>query len=291
MNTHKTIRIAHLINPFKCNEDHPSYLYYAQPVTFKSMYAAKKEAETIGIKVDLYAVNFPEDDEIIPDFFIKLPFLRESTKTIFPDISGEKKLPIIQEMLVSIYNNTDAEYIVFTNSDIGVQRNFYVEIYNLILSKSLNSLIINRRDNIPKFKNQIRLTEHHLDIIYEESGYKHRGKDCFIMKRELLKRIDMGNMFTGYPPWGNTLYTILQEIDQSCTLYTNLYLTFHLGADKSWLGTKNKLWEQNIQESKKLGYASLNRKLATNHRIKKKKLSFVKKALILCKKVLNRILQ
>lgn len=290
MNTHKTIRIAHLINPFKCNEDNPSYLYYAQPITFKSMYAAKKEAESIGIQVDLYAINFPEDDEIIPDYFIKLPCLRESTKTIFPDISGEKKLPIIQEMLVSIYNNSDAEYIVFTNSDIGVQRNFYVAIYNLIISKSLNSFIINRRDNIPKFKNQIRLTEQHLDIIYEESGVKHPGKDCFIMKRELLKQIDMGNMFTGYPPWGKTLYAILKEIDQSATLFTNLHLTFHLGSDKAWGGTKNKLWEQNIQERNKLGYSSLKIGFSPNHR-KKKKVSFVRKSLKLCKKILNRFLQ
>ena len=31
------IKIAHIINPFKCQENNPSYLYYAQPITFKSM--------------------------------------------------------------------------------------------------------------------------------------------------------------------------------------------------------------------------------------------------------------
>ena len=34
------IKIAHLINPFKCSKDNSSYLYYAQPITFKSMHNA-----------------------------------------------------------------------------------------------------------------------------------------------------------------------------------------------------------------------------------------------------------
>ena len=39
----ENIKIAHLINPFKCAEDNPSYLYYAQPITFKSMRNAQLE--------------------------------------------------------------------------------------------------------------------------------------------------------------------------------------------------------------------------------------------------------
>ena len=38
------MKIAHLINPFKCSKNNPSYLYYAQPITFKSMRVAQFEA-------------------------------------------------------------------------------------------------------------------------------------------------------------------------------------------------------------------------------------------------------
>ena len=102
MNIQSKCKIAHLINPFKCSEDNPAYLCFAQPITFKSMHKAKIEAENNGVEVELFSIGFPEDDEIVPDYFTKLPHLKKSTQSLFPDISGDKKLPLIQEMLDSI---------------------------------------------------------------------------------------------------------------------------------------------------------------------------------------------
>lgn len=45
-------------------------------------------------------------------------------------------------------------------------------------------------------------------------------------------------MFTGYPPWGNTLYFCLQKKNKYSKLYTDKYLTFHIGKDQPW--NKNK---------------------------------------------------
>ena len=39
------IKISHIINPFKCDKENSSYLYYAQPITFKSMLIAKRRAQ------------------------------------------------------------------------------------------------------------------------------------------------------------------------------------------------------------------------------------------------------
>ena len=247
------IKIAHLINPFKCSEDNPSYLYYAQPITFKSMHNAQLEAQKKGIDVKLYAINYPEDDEIIPEYFIKLPHLKKSTMSEFPKISGMRKLPIIQEMFDSILQNSDADYIIFTNSDIGVQKNFYIKVNEFIHKDNLKSFIINRRDNISKFKDKKRLTEKDLDIIYKESGQLHPGKDCFIMHRKILEKINMNLMFTGYPPWGYTLHNCMKKIDKKTHLYTNKYLTFHLGCDRTWQKkVKGELWSKNIEISKKI---------------------------------------
>ena len=96
------------------------------------MHNAQLQAHKLNIDIELYTVNYPEDDEIIPDYFIKLPYLTKSTKTEFPEISDKKKLPILQEIFNSILENSDAEYIIFTNSNIGVQENFYVKIYEFI---------------------------------------------------------------------------------------------------------------------------------------------------------------
>tara|TARA_R110002074_G_scaffold402251_1_gene605724 strand:- start:451 stop:621 length:171 start_codon:yes stop_codon:yes gene_type:complete len=37
-------------------------------------------------------------------------------------------LPIIQEIFDSILQKSDADYIIFTNSGIGVQENFYIKV-------------------------------------------------------------------------------------------------------------------------------------------------------------------
>lgn len=247
------MKIAHLINPFKCSKNNPSYLYYAQPITFKSMRIAQFEARKNNINVDLYSINYPEDDIIVPKYFKKLPHLKLSTKSLFKKISGNKKLPIIQEMFNSILNNTDSDYIIFTNSDIGLQRNFYKKVNYIINKFELKSFIINRRDNIPKFINGRRLSDKNLNLIYKIRGLRHPGKDCFVIHRSILKKINMGNMFIGYPPWGNTLWQCLLKVYKKTYVFRDVCLTFHIGADKSWDRTKKHLlWMLNEKLSKKL---------------------------------------
>ena len=250
----KPIKIAHLINPFKCAEDNPSYLYYAQPITFKSMLNAQIEGSKTGLDIKLYAANYPEDDDIIPEYFSKLPHLLKSTITEFPKISGTRKLPIIQEMFNSILEHSDADYIIFTNSDIGVQKNFYIKVTDYIYKDNFESFVINRRDNIPKFKNGKRLTDQDLNIIYKEKGKIHPGKDCFVIKRNILEKININSMFTGYPPWGSTLVRLLNKLTKTYILKKE-FLTFHLGCDAAWAKkkkNKNPLWLKNIKLSKRL---------------------------------------
>jgi len=251
----KNIKFAHLINSFKCNKDNPSYLYYAQPITFKSMTVAKNTAKKNNIDIKLYSIHYPEDNKIVPKNFIKLPYLKRSTQTLFPNISKNKKLPIIQDMFNSILEHSDADYIIFTNSDIGVQPHFYKEINNIIKNQNLDSFSINRRDNLPKFKNNdMRLNPNNICYLYKLKGKNHPGHDCFIIKKEILKKINMGLMFTGYPPWGNTLINKLKNINNKHIIFRDLFLTFHLGSDRSWVKNKKKspLWIKNIELKKLL---------------------------------------
>jgi hypothetical protein len=241
--TTSKIKIAHIINPFKCAEDNPSYLYYAQPITFRSMQVSQSEAKKEDIGVDLYAINYPEDDEIIPDYFIKLPHLTRSTASEYSNITN-KKLPFVKDILESLYRSSDADYFIFTNVDIGVQKNFYSKVHQIIKNNGFNSFTINRRDDIDKFNNGKRLTENDLDLIYAQKGKKHPGIDCFVFNRELVKKINVGNLFVGVPPWGTVMFNELKKQNKFFE-YTNEFLTFHLGKDKSWkkmteIGKQNK---------------------------------------------------
>ena len=246
------IILNHIINPFKCNEDNKSYLYYAQPITFKSMNISKKKANNIkNLKINLYSINYNEDESIIPDYFNKLPNLKESTKDYF---ETNRKLPFLQEIFNSIIKNVQGDYIIFTNSDIALKPNFYKKIYKIIKNEKRTSFTINRRDNIPKFiiKNneKIRMNDNNLKILNSFNGKKHPGNDCFVIHRNLLKYIYMGSLFIGYPPWGKILVDILKKLDPSFKIYKDLHITYHIGKDKSWKKNKNILNKININNSK-----------------------------------------
>ena len=83
----------------------------------------------------------------------------------------------------------NADYYIYSNSDIIVNKTFYEFIINKICRYNYDFMIINRRDNIPKFINDIRLTNEHLNLIYCLDGERHMGKDCFVIKKSILKNI------------------------------------------------------------------------------------------------------
>ncbi len=249
------MRFAHVINPVSVNKNNSSYLYYTQPITFESMYQSKMliEKKNKNVYVDLYTINYEEDDEIIPDYFIKLPYLIKSTNSEYPKFS-KKKLPFIQDIFDSINKYVNADYIIFTNSDIIIHNNFYQFIYKQIIKYNFDSMIINRRDNIPKFINNIQLNKEHLNLIFELSGERHIGRDCFIIENSILKKLNMKNMFIAHPPWGLMLMKYLSKLANKFKMLRSEFLTFHLGNDNNHQSSNklDELTKINIINSKSI---------------------------------------
>jgi hypothetical protein len=239
------MRIGHIINPYKCEKDNPSYLYIAQPITFKSMLISKRYSEknNKNLKIDLLTINYEEDDSIIPDYFIKLPYLERSTRDYY---ETNKKLPFINDILhAPLKYKEDYDYIIYSNSDIALQKHFYIRIYEIINKLKLKSFTINRRDNIPKKVDNYIFTEKDLKILYNFRGLKHPGNDCFIIHKSILEKIDLKDLFIGYSPWGLVLIKILKKICNQFKIFKNEYLTFHIGSDRVWKKDNGILQKQN----------------------------------------------
>lgn len=225
--------IAHIINPVKVSEDNKSYLYYTQPITFESMFKSKLYTEKNNkIEVNLYTINYQEDNSIIPNYFIKLPDLIKSTKDLYPTIS-KKKLPFLQDIFNNILKYVEADYYIYTNTDIIISENFYEFIFKQIKRFNYDTIIVNRRDNIPKYINNIQLNKEHLNIISSIYGERHMGKDCFIIKNSILKKINMRDMFVAYPPWGKILGNYLRAVSNNYKVFGGEYYTYHLGNDNN----------------------------------------------------------
>ena len=66
----------------------------------------------------------------------------------------KKRLPLIADILQQAYEATDAEWLVYSNSDIGLQRDFYTFVFRSLNKKSPFSAMAVNRVEIPLKKGQ-----------------------------------------------------------------------------------------------------------------------------------------
>src|ERR1044072_5827451 len=216
------IHIAHLVNPVKS----PVYaeLSYVQPITFETMRVAKEMAPSHGIKVELLTAQFAEDHSIIPAYFRKTPDLERSAAD-FGSFSRPKKLPLLKDLIGRLYNHSDAPYLIFTNVDIALQPNFYVEVAKRI-ETGLDAFIINRR----RISGQFRSIEE-LPTMYADPGASHPGFDCFIFYRSVYQNFEFENVCVGIPFIEMAFSQNLFCHARSFRLYDHDFLTFHIGME------------------------------------------------------------
>lgn len=218
------MKIAHIINPVKANQF--SDLYAAQPVTFKTMKTAKEFAGD-KVEVEQLAVCYPEDHEIVPDYFFKLKDLKESVLDIIqPD--KKRKLPLIKNILDRVYNYSDASYFIYSNIDIALMPHFYV-VVKKIIEQGFDAFVINRR-TISKKYTDIK----DIPLMYCATGEHHPGFDCFVFKRDMYKNFNLGTACIGANWIGRVLIVNLIANAGKFKIFDNLHLTFHIGDDRNW---------------------------------------------------------
>lgn len=216
------IRIAHIINPVKVDKDRD--LHFQQPITFESMQVAKDFAGDIDI--EHWACFYPEDEEIVPLSFDKTNLLEESTEGKF---KVNRKLPYFKEILDKLYDVSDADYFIQTNADIGLQPYFYVLVKDMIQG-NLDSFCINKRI-IPE-----PIRKSGLSAIWSTLGMAHAGCDCFVFRRELYPKFDIGDIVMGTPWSETTLIANMVAYAKNFSVFKQAHATFHIGDRRIWLG-------------------------------------------------------
>lgn len=214
----KSISIAHIINAVKVPET--SDLFVAQPITFESMRVAKDLAKEV--KVELYSTHYPEDDELVPDYFTKTSLLERSVLDV-AQFNKQRKLPILKDILDRVYEASDAEYLIYTNVDITLMPHFYEAVASII-GQGHDAFMINRR-RLPA----IYKSPKDLPLIWSEIGKPHPGFDCFVFHRDLYPKFKLGEVCIGIPFIEATLAHNLYAFANNFKLFDNLHLTIHLG--------------------------------------------------------------
>lgn len=217
-------RLAHIINPFIAGDE--SDLAVAQPITFESMKGAKEYAlEMVDVK--LYAAFFPEDESIVPNHLIKTLPLKQSVMEL-GEFRGNKRYPILKDILNRIQDREDIDYIVYSNVDIALVPDFYLEI-DRIINKVYDGFVVNRRTISKKYPDVSQIP-----CMIEDArtcGTKHPGFDCFVFKKEIMQHFNLGTGCVGANWIGHILISNILGFSKKFKIFKDLSITFHIGDD------------------------------------------------------------
>lgn len=213
--------VAHIINPFTA--DPASDLFIAQPITFASMLHARKKAEGC-IRVELLSAHFEEDAHVAPQEFKRTRALHRS---VLSNQSFERpiKLPLIADILERLYEESDADYLIYSNVDIGLYPDFYIRV-NELIDQGHDAFIINRRRLEAIYKEPWQL-----ETIYRDEGKSHPGFDCFVFHRRLYPKLKLEGICIGVPFIEIAFSQNLFAVSERFLLIDRERLTFHIGME------------------------------------------------------------
>lgn len=254
------LKLAHIVNPLVVrNPD--SDLRYAQPVTLRSMQLAREFASRTGrVDVGHYAAFYEEDRLAVPGDFIATPVLERSVLDFIAGgtRSGGRKLPLLRDILDRLYEcSGDADYLIYTNIDIGLWPEFYVEVAKLI-EGGADALMIGRRTLGTEFT-----SPDDLERILAQEGTPHFGFSCFVFPRSHYPDYRLDDTCIGLQPIGVTLAVNMIQRAARFENFSRERLTFHLGDDRVWETTlldefhrhNERILDRVIQQLRKDGLA------------------------------------
>ncbi len=187
------------------------------------MLEAQERAKGI-CDISLFTTQYEEDKEIIPQGFTLLQNLERSVLEVNTLLQG-RKLPLIADILRALQENSNADYFIYTNVDIGLMPHFYTYVA-LQIANGHDALVINRRRLLSKYLKVEELPE-----IYADLGASHPGFDCFVFKRSLLEKFVLGDICVGVSFIGVALAHNIFSLAKKPLFIPDQHLTFHIGVD------------------------------------------------------------
>jgi len=217
------LKIAHIVNPVFVDESRD--LFWQQPITFKTLENARKFTSH---EVELMACFYPEDEHLIPDGWTKTKVLQKSTLGL--GYSPVRKLPYFREILDRL-SMADADILIETNADIGVQPYFYDLVAHLV-NEGHEAFVINKRilPEVDIFK-----SVDGIPVMYATWGSPHAGHDCFVFKKELYPNFVIGDIVNGTPWSEATILFSMVAFASNFAEFKNAHATFHIGDRRIWL--------------------------------------------------------
>jgi hypothetical protein len=217
-------RIAHIIHPVAV--DSSSDLNMAQPITFQTMRTAREVAAG-HVDVMQFYTKYADETPPIPEGFEKTPDLDRSVMDV-ATFSCRRRLALIKDILDRLYEAAEADYLIYTNVDIALMPHFYTAVSQFI-NEGYDAFTINRRTISKAYTQPEDIT-----LMLAQAGEPHRGRDCFVFRREVYPDYHLGLACVGTAWVGMTLALNLIYHARRFREFKDLHLTFHIGNDAAW---------------------------------------------------------
>lgn len=219
------LHFAHIVNPYSTANGE---LDSIQRLTLTMM---RRAAASTKHEVKLLTAQFSSDRHLIPDGFSPTYDLDRALPEVLHQQKSIPRLPLLADILERAVENTDAEYIIYSNMDIVPVPEFYGGVAALIEKNKCDALIINRRRVDPSLVSDP-------DLFIAETGEPHPGYDCFIFHRSLLSSLTLGQVCVGSPGIGFMFAHNLFLFANKCVVSANKHLTLHAGFEivQKWKG-------------------------------------------------------
>lgn len=233
------LTIGHIINTVDATP--ASDLGRAQPVTLESMRIAREFAAP-DLGVTLYAVQSQgEAPAALPDCFTRLRSLPRSVLDVRP-FREKRRLPLISDILSALYANSTADYMIYTNVDIGLLPYFYRTVACL-LQKGYDGFVINRRTIADCYHGTAQLPQ-----MFAALGDSHKGYDCFVFRRDRYPQFQLGSTCVGAAWVGRALLANLVAWSSRFAEFRNLHVTFHVGDAQTWRDSRFADYQEHNRE-------------------------------------------
>ncbi|MDP1926752.1 MAG: hypothetical protein Q8K57_18430 [Thiobacillus sp.] len=234
---------CHIINPFPGPEDSEHGI--ASKITYESLRIAAEKARKCGIQVEVNAIVLPGDEIAIKPPAQLAGHLGRTVQDIRP-LSPQRPFPLISDILQLGAESSNCDYLIFTNMDIAVQPDFYLQLHEIIEKRfEPGTPFTVYRRNISSHYSRIE----QLPEMYGQPGQVAYGYDCFVFPKSYVSQLDLGNCCIGAAHFDYLLFIALDAVSGFRVKRINdLPLTFHIGNDIAWSSQINYI-EHNLTES------------------------------------------
>lgn len=219
---------THVVNFFAAPEG--SEHARAQALVLTSIDRASAVAASHGVRVEALSASYRSDLPCVkPPLRAAHPLLRRGVLDKRTS-GGSRLLPYLADILKAGYVSGQHEYMIYSNADIVLQPEFYVELARIVSSGAVCGSILRRTVYGSPDGGQ-----EDYDTLRQVAGDPHPGHDCLFFPRSWVPSFHLGRVFLGAVPVARTLLMNLDAISgYRAKVLGGVRLTFHVDDPRTW---------------------------------------------------------